>query len=140
MGVIEGNRPASDNDWEDVKKGGDKAIQNWIDTQIKGKSVAIILIGENTAGRKWINYEIEKSWNDGKGVFGIYVHNLKDLAGNQSSKGTNPFEAYILNDVSMAKIVKSYNPPFSSSKSVYNHIKENLSNWIEEAIEIRGKY
>ena len=50
MGVVEGNKPATDNDWEDVKKGGDKAIKNWIDGQIKGKSVAIVLIGEKTAG------------------------------------------------------------------------------------------
>ena len=30
IGSIEGNRPATDNDWETVKKGGDKAIENWI--------------------------------------------------------------------------------------------------------------
>lgn len=62
MGVIEGNKPASDNDWEDVKAGGDSAIQKWIDGQLSGKTVAIVLIGQNTAGRKWINYEIEKAW------------------------------------------------------------------------------
>ena len=28
----------------------------------------IVLIGESTANRKWINYEITKSWNDHKGV------------------------------------------------------------------------
>ena len=30
MGVIEGNRPASDNEWEKVTSGGDKAIEKWI--------------------------------------------------------------------------------------------------------------
>ncbi len=140
MGVIEGNKPASDNDWEDVKKGGDPAIQNWIDNQIKGKSVAIILIGEETAGRKWIKYEIKKAWNDGKGVMGIYVHNLKDMDENQSDQGANPFDAYKVDGVSMAKIVKAYDPPFSTSTYVYSHIKENLAEWIETAIEIRGKY
>jgi hypothetical protein len=140
MGVIEGNKPASDNDWEDVKKGGDTAIQNWIDNQIKGKSVAIILIGEKTAGRKWIKYEIKKAWNDGKGVMGIYIHNLKDSDGNQSSKGDNPFDAYKVDGTSMVTIVKAYDPPFSTSTYVYDHIKENLADWIEKAIEIRGKY
>jgi len=61
MGVIEGNTPATDNDWESIKKGGDAAIQKWIDDQMDGKSVAIVLIGANTAGRKWIKYEIKKS-------------------------------------------------------------------------------
>jgi hypothetical protein len=67
MGVVEGQRLLSSNDWEDVKKGGDKAIKRWIDEQMKNKSCAVVLIGYGTAGRKWINYEIEKAWEDGGG-------------------------------------------------------------------------
>ena len=69
IGVVEGNRPVTDNKWEEIKRGGAKAIQNWIDGQLTGKSCTIVLIGAATAGRKWIKYEIEKSWNDGKGVW-----------------------------------------------------------------------
>jgi len=36
IGVIEGNRPATDNDWETVKKGGDRAIERWISAQMHG--------------------------------------------------------------------------------------------------------
>lgn len=140
MGVVEGNKPATDNDWETVKKGGDKAIQKWIDDQLNGKSVAIVLIGSKTAGRKWINYEIKKAWEDGKGLLGIYVHNLKDSDQKQSSKGNNPFEAYKVGEKLMSDIVKAYDPPFSTSTYVYDHIKENLADWIEKAIEIRNKY
>lgn len=140
MGVIEGNKPATDNDWEDVKKGGDKAIQKWIDDQLNGKSVAIVLIGSKTAGRKWINYEIKKAWEDGKGLLGVYVHNIKDKDNNQSSKGKNPFDVYKIGEKLMSDIVKTYDPPFSTSIYVYDHIKENLSDWIEKAIEIRNKY
>lgn len=46
IGVVEGNRPVSDNDWEAVKKGGDKAIESWINDQVSGKSCSVILIGE----------------------------------------------------------------------------------------------
>lgn len=140
MGVVESNRPASDNDWETVKKGGDKAIQKWIDDQMYGKSVAVVLIGQNTAGRKWIKYEIQKAWENNKGVLGIYIHNLKDKDGNQSSKGKNPFDDFTIGNKRMSSIVKAYDPHFSTSTYVYNYIKENLADWIEEAIEIRGKY
>jgi len=140
MGVIEGNRPASDNDWETIKKGGDTAIKKWIDGQLSGKSAAIVLIGEKTAGRKWIKYEIKKAWEDGKGVLGIYVHNLKDKDGNQSTKGSNPFSVYNIGDKNMSNIVMAYDPPYSTSKKVYDYIKKNLADWIEEAIEIRGEY
>src|SRR5690242_10617103 len=81
MGVIDGNEPAKDNDWEQIKRGGDAAIQRWIDAQLNGKSCAIVLIGSGTAKRKWIDYEIGAAWNNGKGLLGIHIHNLKDRLG-----------------------------------------------------------
>jgi MTH538 TIR-like domain (DUF1863) len=140
MGVIDGNVPASDNDWEAVKKGGDAAIQKWIDGQLSGKSVAIVLIGAATAGRKWIDYEIKAAWNASKGVMGIYIHNLKDGDGKQSQKGTNPFSGFNINGTNCSSIVKAYDPPYSDSKKVYGHIKDNFADWIEAAIQIRAKY
>lgn len=142
MGAVEGNAPISDNDWEAVKKGGDAAIQKWIDDQLNGKSCAVFLIGANTAGRKWINYEITKAWNDGKGVVGIHIHYLKDSSGTQSAKGKNPFEDFTMqkDGKKLSSIVKVYDPPYSTSTNVYSHIKENLEAWIEEAISIRNSY
>jgi hypothetical protein len=35
IGVIEGNKPVSDNDWESITKGGDDAIKRWIASQMK---------------------------------------------------------------------------------------------------------
>src|SRR5436190_12690971 len=87
MGVIEGNRPCSDNDWESVTRGGDAAIQRWIDEQLDGKSCVVVLIGANTANRKWINYEITKGWNTKKGVVGVHVHNLLCNERKQVAKG-----------------------------------------------------
>ncbi|SEL93368.1 MTH538 TIR-like domain [Colwellia chukchiensis] len=140
MGAVEGNKPATDNDWESVKKGGDKAIQNWIDDQMKGKSCLIVLVGEKTAGRKWIKYEIEKAWNDGKGVVGVQIHKLKDSAGSQAGEGRNPFDDFKIGDKSLSSIVKLKKPTQTTSQGVYNHIKENLADWLEEAINIRNKY
>lgn len=140
MGVVEGNQPATDNGWEAVKKGGDAAIQRWIDGQLDGKSCAVVLIGANTAGRKWINYEIKTAWVSGKGLLGVYIHSLKDLTQNQSNQGGNPFDVFNVGDKKLSSIVKAYDPPYSDSKDVYAHIKANLSTWIEEAITIRGRY
>lgn len=140
IGAVEGNQPAKDNDWEAVKSGGDAAIQKWIDGQLEGRSCAVVLIGAQTAGRKWITYEINKAWNDGKGVLGIYVHNLKDTAGEQSKKGANPLDyvTFKSTGAKLSTVAKTYDPPYTTSTNVYNHIKENLSAWIEEAIKIRN--
>jgi len=139
IGTLEGNSPVSDNDWESITRGGDKAISAWIDGQISGKSCTIVLIGANTAGRKWIEYEIGKSWDEHKGLLGVYIHNLLHNDGKQSAKGRNPFTITRDNRL-LLNIVKSYDPPFSTSKNVYDHIKENLEKWVEEAISIRNNY
>ena len=91
IGSIEGNRPATDNDWEAIKKGGATAIKKWIAKQLKNRSCTVVLVGSNTTNRKWIRYEIVKSWNEGMGVVGIRIHGLKDANGNISPRGANPF-------------------------------------------------
>lgn len=142
IGVVEGNTPVSDNDWEEITTGGVTAIQNWIDEQLKGRSCTIVLIGQKTAGRKWIKYEIETSWNSDKGVLGIYIHNLKDSDENKSAKGKNPFDDFTVgtDKKKLSGIVKAYDPPYSISTNVYEHISENLENWVEEAVTIRDNY
>lgn len=140
MGVVEGNRPASDNDWETIKRGGDPAIENWIAGQLAGKSVVVVLIGSQTAGRKWVNHEIRTAWKAGKAVLGIHVHHLRDSAGKQSAKGSNPFDEFKVGATALSSIVKSYDPPYVTSEMVYSHIKDNMAGWIEEAIAIRAKY
>lgn len=143
VGAIEANKPAHDNDWEQIKKGGDAAIQKWIDDQLSGRSCTIVMIGAATAGREWINYEIEKSWNDGKGVVGVHIHNLKDFYSRQSQKGLNPFVTFTMKgnpSQSLAGIVKTYDPPYTDSKQVYQYISDNLSAWVDEAVKIRNSW
>jgi hypothetical protein len=140
IGVIEGNRAAPDNDWETITKGGEGKIQKWIDDQMHYRSTTIVLVGANTAGRKWIDYEIKKTWQEKMGLLGICIHRLKDSNGNQSAQGKNPFEAFKVGETPLSQIVKLYNPPYYDSKDVYNYIANNISGWVEEAIKIRNKY
>lgn len=148
IGVIEGNTPVSDNDWEQVKKGGDDAIKRWIDNNMSGRSCVVVLVGEKTAYRKWIKYEIEKAWNDGKGVVGIYIHRIKCARSIRSggngycNKGSNPFDEFKLTfnnggSKKLSQIVECYNPdPYDA----YNDIAVNLEQLVENAIAIRNDY
>lgn len=138
IGAIFGNQPASDNDWETVKKGGDAAIQRWIDGQMNGTSCTIVLIGAQTAGRKWIDYEIRKAWNDKKGLFGIHIHNLRPFNVPASPKGANPFGQIAMTDgARMSAYVDVYDPAGLTSADVYNTISYNLETWIEKAVRAR---
>jgi hypothetical protein len=90
IGAIEGQALLSSNDWEAVKRQGERAIREWIDNQMRGRSCVVVLIGSATAGRKWIEYEMTSGWAGGKGVVGIHIHGLKNQDGSQAHKGANP--------------------------------------------------
>ena len=140
IGAIEGNEPATDNDWEAVKRGGDQAISNWIAQQMERRTCTVVLVGTNTANRKWINYEIIKSWNDGMGVVGIQIHGLKNQYGQTSSQGDDPFSCIAFGSGKLSSVVRCYNPSGRTSREKYDWISEHISNAIEEAISIRKRY
>lgn len=109
---------------------------------MSGRSCVVVLIGKGTKDRKWIDYEIERAWNEGKGLVGVYIHNLKDSEGNQSAKGGNLFDGFTVgkDKKKLNEVVKAYDPPYLTSTNVYSYISENLSDWIEEAIKIRNEF
>ena len=139
IGAIEGNKPASDNNWETIIKSGDKAIEKWIKDQIQYRSCTVVLVGRNTANRKWINYEIIESWNADMGVVGIHIHGLKNRDEYIAEKGDNPFDYIILGQTKkLSTVVKCYDPAGANSKERYDWISRHLANAVEEAIEIRN--
>lgn len=123
-------------EWEEVKKKTDSAIETWIDGQLKGTSVTVVLIGADTAGKKWINYEITASHKKGNGLLGIYIHQLKDKDKNTSAKGRNPFD-----DWTVTRDGKKV--PLSSIYKTYDWVDDdgynNMGDWIEKAAKSAGK-
>lgn len=119
-------------DWEEVKKKSDSAIEKWIDDQLYGTSVTVVLIGSDTSGKKWIDYEILASHKRGNGILGIYVHGLKDKDGNTSQKGGNPFDNWTFkkNGQIITYPVYDWN---------INDGYKNLGDWIEKAAKAAGR-
>jgi hypothetical protein len=135
MGALDGNAPVSANEWETIKRNGDKAIQKWIDVNMDYRSCVIVLIGQETANRKWVKSEIQKAWNDRKGLLGIYIHNLRDPRAGTCGQGQNPFTPFTMSDGrQLSDVVKCYNP---NSFDTYNDIQNNIGTWIENAIAQR---
>lgn len=134
IGTFDGNSPVSHQDWETVKKGGDKAIEKWIDDNMNYRSCVVVLIGEETAKRPWVIYEIKKAWAEKRGVLGIHIHNLKCPNNGLGTKGDSPFDKinFIKPDGTVVK-VPCKNP---KSGDAYNDIKDNIEAWIEEAIAV----
>ena len=102
-------------DFEEVKRKGDTAIKNWIDNQLNGTSVTVVLVGAKTCSSRWVKYEIEKSIEIGNGLLGIDVSKIKDLQGNTSDR--------------CGKIPNGYNFYLWNNDDGYN----NMGDWIEKA-------
>lgn len=116
--------------WEEVKKKGEEAVKRWIDKQLEGTSVTIVLIGAETSEREYVRYEIIQSYNKGNGLLGVYIHNLKDKNGQTDRKGNNPFD-YIYIEQNGRKVY------FSQLYPTYDWVNDDgynsFGNWIERA-------
>ena len=142
MGAISGQPILKTHEWEEVKKGGDEAIEKWIAEKMSGKSCVVVLIGAKTAGRRWVKHELKKGWADGKGLLGIHIHGLSDMDGNTTTKGKNPFEGYTVGEskTPLTSYAPTYDPAGATSKERYKTIEANIADWVESAIILRKAF
>lgn len=75
----EANRIIDAAEFEEIKLKGDNAVKQWIDEQLKGTSVTVVLIGKETLKRKFVKYEICQSLNKGNAILGVFINNIKDM-------------------------------------------------------------
>jgi hypothetical protein len=139
MRKLEGQQVLTSNQWEQVERRGPAGIRRWIAKEMRDKTCLVVLIGPRTAGRPWVDYEIEKAWRDGRGVVGIYIHSLRNSRGRQAPKGANPFAHLYLDSTKFSAIAEAHNPP-RDSKAAYAHIERNLARWVEDGIRVRNLY
>lgn len=125
MGIVEGQLVLNSQDWESVKRQGDRAIRNWIDNEMKYKSAVIVLNGTYTAKRQWVQYEIKRAWEIRKPLLAIDINGLKDIEGSIDPQGKNPFSC--LGDWA-SMCIPRYQPQ-GASRQIYRQIKENLKMW-----------
>jgi hypothetical protein len=130
-------------DWEKVEREGDSSIRRWINQQLKGASVTIVLIGAETATRPYVLYEIQRSYEMGKGLLGIQIHNMKDRLGHTNWAGDNPFSKVEIPPVpgSLSEFL-GINTNLGSHVPIYNWVNDdgynNLTNWVEAAAKKAG--
>lgn len=142
INAISGQKLATPNTWEQVKRRGDAAVRNWIEDELNGKSCVVVLVGTHTASRRWVRYEIRRGWELGKGVVGIRVNRLLNQNGQGSVKGESPFERVLLpgRALTLARIAPLHTPLGLTSQQTYASIATNIEAWIEDAIAVRRNW
>jgi len=78
--------------WEEAKLKGATALKQLIQNGLRYTSATAVLIGGETHTRKWVKYEIFKSFEDGNGLLAIHVNRIKGKEGYIALKGLNPFD------------------------------------------------
>ena len=108
--------------WEEAKRKGDAAVKALINMGLENTSVTVVCVGSKTAGRTYVNYEIDQSIGRGNGVLAVQIHHLLDRDGKADLAGAIPSKISALG-------YKSY--------KYVDH--EMLGKWIEEAAKAAGK-
>ncbi|OQS20021.1 MTH538 TIR-like domain (DUF1863) [Chromobacterium violaceum] len=108
-------------DFEEVERQGDKAIKSWIDKQLEGTTVTVVLVGANTNKSKWVKYEIEQSIVRGNGILTLDISKIANLQGNTTdccSLRVPGYKHYLWNK---------------------DNGRDNLGKWVEAAAIAAGK-
>ncbi|MCY3800192.1 MAG: TIR domain-containing protein [Chloroflexi bacterium] len=108
-------------DFERIRRLGNQAIKRWIDSQLTGTSVTVVLVGLLTCSSRWVKYEIEKSRARGNGLLGVDISKIKDLNGYTTSI--------------CGQIPRGYSFYHWFGDDGYN----NMGDWIEEAARAAGR-
>ena len=85
--------------FEAAQRESDDALKNFLRDGLKNTTVTCVLVGTETALRRWVRYEIFRSFIRGNGLFAVRIHSIAGLHKMRSSSGPNPFAnmAFTLN-------------------------------------------
>ena len=122
--------------WEEAKRFGDEAIRRTIDEGLNNTSVTAVLIGAETAGRPWLLYEIQKSYDRGNGLFGVYLNDIPDQYGFKDVMGPNPFKRLYIQVSGVLKWMSELYPTYSWDK---DNGPQNFGTWVESAAKSAGR-
>lgn len=120
--------------WEQLQRTGDAAVRKWIDDQMSGTSVTVVLIGTQTYTRPWVHHEILKSYDERRGLVGISLRGMKGFDGVADwTPCPDPFPS------AFAKRPLFITPRVPVYDWVYHDGRNNISSWIETAARSVGR-
>ncbi|MBO0450815.1 MULTISPECIES: TIR domain-containing protein [Enterococcus] len=123
-------------EFERIKRDGEESIKRWIDKQLSGTSVTVVLIGSETLDSKYVQYEIEQSHERGNAIIALKIGKVKNLSQKTSISQ------------SVVKIIgKKKNGELLWFDEIidreYDYIKNdgfnNLEKWIENVDKVKEK-
>jgi|SRR5579859_1680233 len=79
--------------WGNATRAGDASIKKLINSGLDGTSVTCVLIGSETYARRWVRYEILKSFRRGNSILAVHINAIKGRDQRIKPKGPNPLSS-----------------------------------------------
>jgi hypothetical protein len=76
--------------WGNAIRSGDISVKRLINSGLAGTSVTCVLIGTHTYARKWVRYEIMKSFRKGNPIVAVHINSIRGRDRNIKPRGPNP--------------------------------------------------
>jgi len=123
-------------EFEKIHRTNSREIYSWIEQQLKGTSVTVVLIGSETLDRDYVRYEILSSWTKDNAIIGVKIHSITDM---RTSSKDIPGNTH-------TELIKIDQRPIFFDEicdAIYDYVEDdgynNLGNWIESAAKHHGK-
>lgn len=78
--------------FEASKRESDDALKRFLREGMNNTTVTCVLVGAETCLRRWVRYEIFRSFMRGNGLLAVRIHTIGSLHSPASAIGDNPFD------------------------------------------------
>jgi len=122
--------------WRDAEKTGALAVKRMIKMELVESDVTVFLLGAKTFKRRWVIYELHKSWEWESGIIGVYIHQIENRRGKTSKKGKNILNCFTVKREGKKIAMDDLYPTYDW---VTDDGKNNFWTWVEDAAIKAGK-
>lgn len=78
--------------FEKSKKESDEALKTFLRNGLNNTTVTCVLVGEHTTLRRWVRYEIFRSFMRGNGLLAVQINTIPAPNNPPTPAGSNPFD------------------------------------------------
>jgi hypothetical protein len=78
--------------FEAKQREDDDVLKQFLLEGLRNTTVTCVLVGAQTTLRRWVRYEVFRSFMRGNGLLAVRIHSIADLNKRTSTAGSNPFD------------------------------------------------
>ena len=75
-----------------MQRESDDALKRFLRDGLRNTAVTCVLVGTETTLRRWVRYEIFRSFMRGNGLLAVRIHTIAGFNKKQAARGSNPFD------------------------------------------------